>query len=380
MADLKPKSPRKRRTRARHRKRQSQSKITKQLQPNIAAQPEPTVEPLTMRKPKPQLNPDYIREELEIKSSLERFKIDDRTDPLDDYAREVLFFVDSIPEVYYDAHENLEDVTEQTEPDPHEKSPSIQTVSNAQDSPTHLASSYVQPEEDQVIEPYTLQKITFDDENLLFIPSKHVSDIIPTLEEVSVHSGEGSGSVANLRIKPNLDAVNKSRMINRLLEQEQEEWFDTSGDLANLQNFITDKRVKGVCGKNFIPYFVEPMPLSQTAEQLPMERTLKILIGKLRFENHPSFDEIVRLRLKLEQYYKQYYTNRKLKVIPVLQQKLDDLRQTNEESSNADDVGFKIERRELRKLIYKEAKSERQHEQQIVKIWKELKVGNIGSV
>lgn len=377
MADSKTKSPRKRRTRARHRKRQSQSKIVKQLQPNItAAQPEPPKETPIVRKLKPQLNPDYIQEELEIKSSLERLKIDDRNDSLDDYTREVLFFVDSIPEVYYDAHENLEEVTEQAESVPHEKSPSIRTVSNAQDSPTHLASSYVQPEEDLVIEPYKLEKITFDDENLLFIPSKYVSeDIKETLEEVTVHSEKESESVFSIPLKPDLDEANKSRMINRLLEEEQEEWFDASGDLANLQNFIVDKRVKGVCGKKFIPYYVEPMPMSTTADQLPMERTVKILIGKLRFENHPSFDEVVRLRLKLEQCYKQYYTNRKLKVVPVLQQKLDDLRETGKESSNADDMGLKMQRRELRKLVYKEAKSERQLEQQIVKIWKELKVG-----
>lgn len=373
MADLKPKSPRKRRTRARHRKRQSQSKATKQLQPNIAAIPDPPAEPPPIvRKPKPQLNPDYIREEQEVKTSLERFRIDDQGHRLDGYEREVLFFVVSIPEVYYDAHEQLE---EDMQPDsvPHEKSPSIQTISNAQDSPTHLASSFVQAEEDKVIEQYKVGKITFDDENLLFIPSKTLSDTRAVLEEVTIHSDTGSASIVNIPVKPSLDKSNKSRMINRLIEEEQEEWFDASGDLVNLQNFITDKRVKGVCGKKFVPYFVEPMPMSETAEQLPMERTVKILIGKLRFENHPSFDEIVRMRLRMEQCYRQYYTNRKLKVIPVLQQKLDDLRQANQRTEQ-EDVGFKLQRRELRKLIYKEAKAERQLEKQIVEIWKDLKV------
>ncbi|XP_065088356.1 coiled-coil and C2 domain-containing protein 2A [Ochlerotatus camptorhynchus] len=372
MADLKPKSPRKRRTRARHRKRQSQSKATKQLQPNIAAPPDPPTEPPPIvRKPKPQLNPDYIQEEQEIKTSLERFRIDDQGNRLNDYEREVLFFVDSIPEVYYDAHEQLE---EDTQPDsvPHEKSPSIQTISNAQDSPAHLASSFVQPEEDKVIEQYKLGKITFDDENILFIPSKTLSATRAVLEEVTIHSDTESASKVSIPAKPSLDKANKSRMINRLIEEEQEQWFDASGDLANLQNFITDKRVKGVCGKKFVPYFVEPMPMSETAEQLPMERTVKILIGKLRFENHPSFDEIVRMRLKLEQCYRQYYTNRKLQVIPVLQHKLDDLRQANQQTEQ-EDVGFKMQRRELRKLIYKEAKAERQLEKQIVEIWKDLK-------
>ncbi|XP_062546525.1 coiled-coil and C2 domain-containing protein 2A [Armigeres subalbatus] len=372
MADLKPKSPRKHRTRGRHRKRQSQSKNIKHPQPNIASHPEPAEQPAIVRKPKPQLNPDYIREEQEIKSSLEKLRINDRTDPLDNYDREVLFFVDSLPEVYYDANEYLED-TGNSEGVPLEKSPSIQSDSNVQDSPTHLASSYIQPEEDQVIEPYKLVKITFDDESLLFIPSKQLSDFRAKLEEVSIHSDQESASAVSIPLKPNLDEANKCRMINRLIEEEHEEWFDASGDLVNLQNFITDKRMKGVCGKKFMPYFIEPMRMSETAEQLPMERTVKILIGKLRFENHPSFDEIIRLRLKLEQCYKQYYTNRKLKVIPVLQQKLDHLRQSGGDGSHAEDVSFQIQRRELRKLIYKEAKCERLLEQQIVEIWKDLK-------
>ncbi|XP_039444394.1 coiled-coil and C2 domain-containing protein 2A [Culex pipiens pallens] len=373
MSDPKPKSPRKRRSRGRHRRRQSfQPKAAKSVQPSparvvepddIAPEPDPLEVASTPHRAKLQLNPDYVQEELEIQNSLERFALDEKAGKLDEYDREVLFFVDAVPEVFYDALGN----------GAAERSPSIPSEANDPDSPGHLASSYIQTDGNQVIERYRLEKMVFEDGNLLYVPGKELPEGRGMLEEVTVNSDGGSAGAGSLvPVKPDLDGANKSRMINRLIEEEQEEWFDACGDLVNLQNFITDKRVKGVCGKKFTPFFVEPIPMSQTTEQLPMERTVKILIGKLRFENHPSFDEVVKLRLKLEQLYKQYYTNRKLKVVSVLQKKLADLRRVTVDEAEQS-FSYKIQRRELRKLAYKEAKAERQLEKQIVEIWKELK-------
>ncbi|XP_055638462.1 coiled-coil and C2 domain-containing protein 2A isoform X2 [Toxorhynchites rutilus septentrionalis] len=374
MSDPKPKSPRKRRSRGRHRKRQVvRAQTTKHVQPNIA----PVAEEIqlgTTRKLKLQLDPEYIREEQEVKSSLEKLRSDLGSDQLHSTDREVLFFVDSLPEMFYDAQDQLdgeaEGRTEHEQVLP-EKSPSIRSVSNTQDSPTHLASSYIQPDEDQVIQRCQLKKLVLNDD-LLFVPSKSLAEVRSFLEQVTVGSDDGSKSVEEALVKPILNSANKSRLINRLIEEEQEEWFDASGDLVNLQSFIVDKRMRSVCGKKFVPYFVEPLPMTQTAEQLPAERTVKVLIGKLRFENHPTFDEAMKLRLKLKQIYKLYYTNRKLKVVSGLQKKLDDLRcMTNE--SDEYGLSFKMQRRELRKLVYKEAKSERQMEKQILDLWKELK-------
>ncbi|XP_055593663.1 coiled-coil and C2 domain-containing protein 2A [Uranotaenia lowii] len=379
MGDYKTRSPRKRRTRGRHSKKHA-AKVKNQpipLEPNIA--PIVEQEPDPPRKIKPKLNPEYLQEEKDIKQSIERFKDkeDSEAGKLEDYEREVLFFIDAVPEIYYDALEEPDGFSDRAEQDavPLQKSPSIRSNSDAHDdSPTHMASSYIHPEEDNVIERFIPQKMHFSDNTVLFIPSKTLSDARGFLEEVTINSDQGSEfPEENRRVKPSLDAANKCRMVNRLIEAEQEEWFDASGDLSNLQNFITDKRVKGICGKKFFPYFVEPIPMSHVAEQLPVERTLKILIGKLRFENHPSFDGIVRLRIKLEQTYRQYYTNRKMKLVDIIQRKLEDFRLNNGEEMS---FALKMQRRELRRSLYKEAKNERQLEKQIVEIWKELKDKN----
>ncbi|XP_058450036.1 coiled-coil and C2 domain-containing protein 2A [Malaya genurostris] len=375
MSDSKPKSPRKRRSRGRHRKRHSiPAKTTKQPQSDAVSAVTQAPEPAIVRKPKPKLNPDFIQEEQDIQKSLEQLQNDSNGSIQNEYDQEVLFFLDAIPEIYHDTLEHpFQDPTgAENEPVTHEKSPSIESASNEHESPTHLASSYIQTDEDRVFERYRLQKLTFDD-TLLFVPAKTLSDVRGILEQVTICSeGDDSADPVPTPVKPILNEANKSRLLNRLIEEEQEEWFDASGDLVQLQSFVTDKRVKGICSKKFHPFYVPPIPLWQTAEQLPVERTVKILIGKLQFENHPSLGESMRLRLKLEQVYKQYYKTRKLQVVKNLLKTLNDIRR-KAEVGGEESRSLKIQRRDLRKLLYKEAKVERQLEKKIVEIWKELK-------
>ncbi|XP_058815974.1 coiled-coil and C2 domain-containing protein 2A-like [Topomyia yanbarensis] len=376
MSDRKLKSPRKRRSRGRQRKRHSiPSKAARLAQPVAIPTAAQEPEPATVGKPKPKLNPDFIREEQEIKDSLERLKIDADATKVDDYDREILFFIDSIQEVFYDAQERFFHGALGTEHESvtHEKSPSIQSASNEHESPAHLASSYIQTDEDPVLERYRLKKLTFDDDTLLFVPAKTISNVRGILEQVTTSSdGNGSENPIPAPPKPVLDKANEARLINRFIEEEQEEWFDASGDLVQLQTFVTEKRVKGICGKKFNPYYVEPIPMWLAREQLPVERTVKVLIGKLQFEDHPSFGEIVKMRLKLEQAYKQYYKIRKLQMASTLQGELDKIR-CKADNGGERGLSFLIQRRDLRKLFYKEAKAERQLEKQIVEIWKELK-------
>ncbi|XP_053696405.1 coiled-coil and C2 domain-containing protein 2A [Sabethes cyaneus] len=376
MSDSKPKSPRKRRSRGRQRKRHpAQFKADKRAPPQstsstVTKEPE---QPAIVRKPKPQLNPDYIREELEIKTSLQKLTTD-ASSLNDDRDREVKFFTDFLPEAFYDAQDHLSETMQEpdTDPVPLEKSPSIQSTPNAHDSPTHLASSYIQTDEDDVIKRYTVQKLNLEDSKLLYIPEKILSDIRGNLEKITINSNDDHSQSEPLN-KPHLNETNKTRLINRLIEEEQEEWFDACGDLVNLQDFVTGKRVKGVCSKKFLPYYVEPIPFGKPSEQLPVERTIKVLIGKLRFENHPSFDEVVKLRLRLEQIYKQYYTSKIMKVMPKLQKKLDEIRRAMAATGGEVSLSSKLQRRELRKQIYQEAKVKRQLEKEIVDVWKKLK-------
>ncbi|XP_055540929.1 coiled-coil and C2 domain-containing protein 2A [Wyeomyia smithii] len=372
MSDPKLKSPRKRRSRGRQGRRQSvQPKTDKRVlaQSNsvLTAEPEPTIP----RKPKPQLNPDYIREEQEIKTSLQRLTTSETT-TVNDYDREVSFFVAAVPEKFYDALDHCDSENMQEPEVPHEKSPSIQSAGNAHDSPTHLASSYIQTEEDDVIERYQMLKLTSDDSKLLYIPAKTLPLARANLEKITIDSNDDilQGKTAS---KPNLDEANKSRLINRLIEEEQEEWFDACGDLIDLQNFVVGKRVKSVCSKKFVPYYVDLLPIGKSTEQLPAERTIKVLIDKLRFESHPSFDEVVKMRLRLEQLYKQYYTNKLLRVVPKLRKKLDAMRLAMADDGGESSLSLMLQRRELRKQIYQEAKVKLQLEKEIVEIWTKLK-------
>ena len=112
-----------------------------------------------------------------------------------------------------------------------------------------------------------------------------------------------------------------------------------------------------------------------------MERTVKILIGRVRFDAHPSLEEVVRLRLRIVELYKQYYRIRKLNRKEALQAKLDELRdgsgdageELQEPEEPIDSYEKKMTRREYRNLLYQEIRTERHLAKQILELWEELK-------
>ncbi|XP_035773718.1 coiled-coil and C2 domain-containing protein 2A-like [Anopheles albimanus] len=420
----KPKSPRKRRTRHRYRKH-AKAKSTARDQPaangerpaveegspspsasparqqsSLAGLPE---EPPQRRVLQSKLDSSFVQEEREVRASLEsRRTLDHGTaeqtqdgnqqPPLHPVDREILFFTDSLPEdVFYDAEEgppNVAAIERKTKNSVH--SPRSSKSSNEPDSPTHLTSSYFQPEDATVVVvPWKTQKLDRPDDSLLYYqPDRNFTVPRAMLKEVRVDSSasivddyqqEDEPEVASkknaIRV-PNVSAANMNRFMNRLVEEEHDEWFDASGELIGFQRYMASERVRGFCSKTFDPFFVEPIPLAKTLEQLPMERTVKILIGKLRFDEHPSFEPVVRMRLKLEQLYRQYYRTRRLNRVATLEVKLRELRANNGEDDGKerlDEYGFKMARRELRKLIYQEVRTERTLATQILELWEELK-------
>ncbi|XP_050101175.1 coiled-coil and C2 domain-containing protein 2A [Anopheles aquasalis] len=416
----KPKSPRKRRTRHRYRKHAKGKSTThgrteeSEGQPSEGPQspsasparqqslPELPEEPPQRRVLRSKLDPAFVQEEREVRASLDSRRTlghdtpgqtqdGNQQPPLHPVDREILFFTDSLPEeVFYDAEEgppNVSAIERKMKNPVH--SPRSSKSSNEPDSPTHLTSSYFQPDDATVVVvPWKTQKLDRPDDSLLFYqPDRNFTVPRAMLKEVRVDSNvsiidedsqqeDQKPEVAPTVRVPNVSVANKNRFMNRLVEEEHDEWFDASGELIGFRRYMASERVRGFCSKTFDPFFVEPIPLAKTLEQLPMERTVKILIGKLRFDAHPSFEPVVRMRLKLEQLYRQYYRTRRLNRVEPLEGKLRELRANGEDNGGEegfDEFGFRMARRELRKLIYQEVRTERTLATQILELWDELK-------
>ncbi|XP_058124121.1 coiled-coil and C2 domain-containing protein 2A [Anopheles ziemanni] len=392
---LKPKSPRKRRNRHRYRRRQAGRATSVSGESGVPTIAESTTPPAIeasssvqtvreRRRPKPKLDPNFLQEETQVKTSIELLNdttadVSSGKQQLHRLDKEILFFSDALPEEeFFDAEENPVGDIPTTMAILSKTVSQRSSSSNETDTPTHLASSYLRASEDtSVIVRWNMQKYKTIDQDLVYYqPSSTFSASRTVLEEVCVIDGDAKENeqtkAATLRTPEGVSIANKNRLMNRLIEEEQEEWFDACGELIGFQQYIkSDKRMRGFCSKTFVPFFVEPMPLTKTVEQLPMERTVKILIGVLRFDAHPSFDEAFRLRLQLEHLYKQYYRTRKLNRKEVLQTKLDELRSKGH-TVEVDDFQTKMARRELRKLVYQEVRAERLLAKQIMELWDEL--------
>uniref|UniRef100_A0AAG5DD09 C2 domain-containing protein n=1 Tax=Anopheles atroparvus TaxID=41427 RepID=A0AAG5DD09_ANOAO len=402
MADsFKPKSPRKRRHRHRYRRRPSgrgTSGPSESSVPTIAETATPTATDVSSlstvrerRRPKPKLDPSFLLEETEVKTSLARLN-ETPTDggnekpQLHELDKEILFFSDALPEeVFYDAEETPVAIPPSPIIVPPKSASQRSSSSNETDTSTHLASSYLRAgDETSVIVPWKTQKYRCTNQNQVYYqPGSTFSASRTVLEEVCVIDTNeetrknDQTKLSTPRAPKGVSIANKNRLMNRLLEEEQEAWFDACGELVDFKQYMSgDERVRGFCSKTFVPFYVEPMPLAKAVEQLPMERTVKVLIGVLRFDAHPSFEEVVRLRLRLEQLYKQYYRIRKLNRTEALQSKLTELRAKEEGEEQAEEVDpyqLKMARRELRKLVYQEVRTERHLAQQIIELWDEMK-------
>ncbi|XP_052897971.1 coiled-coil and C2 domain-containing protein 2A [Anopheles moucheti] len=393
------KSPKKRRPRHRYRRRSSGKPTTSKTLPKVQS---PTPVEISygpereQKVRKSKLDPTFVQEEREVIASLERLNIatgasgESSKSPLHEIDRAILFFTDALPdEVFFDAEDTeLGGVlpTEAIAEDANKKTPSNRSSSsNEADTPTHLASSYFHTEEGTaVVIPWKTQRYMFCDEDLLYYqPACTLPESRAALDEICVidpkdsteAEEDGKGPLLPLVDKPSVSLANKNRLMNRLLEEEQEEWFDASGELVDFRCYLESKtRVRGFCSKTFVPFFVEPIPLAKTLDRLPMERTVKILIGRVRYDAHPSFEDVVRLRLRLEELYKQYYRVRKLNRKEALQTKLNELRsEMQEQDEPIDSFGTKMARREYRNLVYQEIRTERLLAKQILELWEEIK-------
>ncbi|XP_049285428.1 coiled-coil and C2 domain-containing protein 2A [Anopheles funestus] len=404
------KSPKKRRPRHRYRRRSSGKEISVRGKPTtsktlakVPSSPpvQSSYEVERERKVrKSKLDPTFVQEEREVIASLERLNMASEVNGvnskplLHEIDRAILFFTDTLPdEEFFDA-EDTESAgalpIESNAEEAYKKTPSARSSSsNEADTPTHLASSYFNTEEGTtVIIPWKTRRYSFCDEELLYYqPARTLPESRAVLEEICVIDSNDSAPVeqggkehpAPMGDKPCVSLANKNRLMNRLLEEEQEEWFDASGEMVDFRCFLESKtRVRGYCSKTFIPFFVEPIPLAKTLDRLPMERTVKILIGRVRFDAHPSFEEVVRLRLRLEELYKQYYRVRKLNRKEALQTKLNELRthgtgELHEQDEPIDSFQIKMARREYRNLVYQEIRTERLLAKQLLELWEEIK-------
>uniref|UniRef100_A0A182QB81 C2 domain-containing protein n=1 Tax=Anopheles farauti TaxID=69004 RepID=A0A182QB81_9DIPT len=332
---------------------------------------------------------------LDVELNSHQYEHENSKSQLHEIDKEILFFTDALPdEVFYDAEDDTELGAGTTAEAVNKKSPSPRSSSsNEADTPTHLASSYFQAEDGtDVVTKWKSQRYSFCDEQALFYqPARTFPEARAALEEVCVVDGngltdaDGTPNAPPAIEKPSVNLSNKNRLMNRLLEEEQEEWFDATGDLVDFRRYTqSERRVRGFCSKTFVPFFVEPIPLAKTLERLPMERTVRILIGRLRFDAHPSFEPVVRLRLKLEELYREYYRVRKLNRKEILQSKLNELRTKGSMERTElldlaepfDSFQIKMARRECRNLVYQEIRTERQLAKQILTLWEELKANH----
>lgn len=214
-----------------------------------------------------------------------------------------------------------------------EKDEDVSQKSEAQsersnDSPTHLASTYIGHENEPVVAKFELERIEYDDLQLLFHP--RAENIARTLNDeekaLRIHADEGIFVPDPPRVNK---LSNKLLLIDRLHESGNTEFFNENGDLKNFKTLHSDDVYRLVSDKKFTPIYVPPTPMRfEFASTLVNEKKfLKIYISQILFEQHHLFSNEHQVSKIVEKLYAEHTRRKKLDIVGTLRNKLSNLRE-----------------------------------------------------
>lgn len=310
---------------------------------------------------------DYLREESEIQRVL-KLRSDSSFESPSQIDKEIAFFTD----VFID--HNISGSNNETQ-ESDKSNTSLKSLSNIQESQTHLASSYLKTEDVAATMKFEIRKVKFN-EDLLYYPSIHGEPDFSGLLETNRRSREDEGFY--IPEKPKISEVNMNQMKHRLVEENSLHYFDSSGELIGIQMMLSDMQaIKSECDKKFNTTLIPPTPLhSSDSNYLVTERILNILIGNISFDQHNIFTEEDAIAKKLQNLMAQYHKRRVYDLLNNLSMKLDNLRQQKTnliDGETENDINLTLQIQSIRLQLWREEKYDRTLVKNILKTWLSLK-------
>lgn len=367
-------------------KEKSKSRNAKKKHATISTSKKPEVRKISEK---------YLKEELQIENSL---KLRNASKPIDDdYVKqkqdEVDFFCDPFSSVRLDIEKLSKDDSvsqkDENEIDPgddvSQKSEAHSGHSN--ESPTHLASTYIGHELDPVIEKFELTRISFDELELLFRPSGESDAIQSNDEERALRLQNDEGFF--IPEPPVISKTsNKLLLLDRLHESGSTEFIDRSGGLKNFHKLIDDGIYRLVCDKKFTPIFVAPIPMTfDSIDKIISEKKfLKIFISHLTFDQHHHFTQEHHAAKVVEKLFGEYNRRRNLDIAGTMRNKLSNLREVKSQSFplspdetnsakhvKTEEVSLNHQIKSVRQKLHVEEKYDHMVMKSLLEQWKNLK-------
>lgn len=338
----------------------------------------------------PRLHDDFLREEAEIETAMLLKNFSNESDLAKRKEYEIAFFTSCIePDDGRQQDADLETGSRDDMMDVLPTPSSVRTTTYRDDGP-QLAASYFNDDDKPLIEPMHKLSAYFD-ESLLFVPD--LALMLPKIKDIESADATYHRSYEEeglfIHAKPDILERNRAQMINRLLEENATHWLDSKNvDLVGLVSFPSDRMLfKSDGGRKIRPILFPVTSVESSSAAFAMQdKTLKIQIHDIVFEQHPSYNAEQSIARRVEFLYQQYVTRRQNDVVANLQVKLDVLRklvsstvQNNPDSTRSgstDDTthrNHKNELRDLRNRLHREEKTDRDIARNLMQEWKALK-------
>lgn len=334
----------------------------------------------------------YFNENVEVENTLKlRHELAE-----DDYAKqkqmEIDFFCNPFSTIKYEikghdgiAVEEEDNDTVEREDEVSQKSEAHSERSN--DSPTHLASTYIGLENEPVVKKFDLERIEYNDFELLFRPSSRVILESPNDGEKSLvlQKDEGMFTAEGPRI---YNESNKRLLIDRLLTSGNTEFFDQSGGLKNFEKLHDDDVYRLVSDKTFTPIYVPAMPMSFdfSSKLLNEKMFLKIYVSQISFDQHRLFSNEHHIAKLVEKLYAEYDRRKSNDVVGTIKSKLTSLRELKAQNfpSSPDDqksartirneeITLNLQIKNVRQKLHVEEKYDRMVLKSLLESWKNYK-------
>ena len=340
----------------------------------------------------------YLTEELQVENSLKLRNANKSNG--DDYEKqkqnEIDFFCDPFSAVRLDKPEKLsiEESNDENREGENENEEEISQKSEAHsarsnESPnTHLASTYIGQEYETVVEKFELERISYDELQLLFNPQANNNLKIINDEEKGNRSEIDDGfyvpEAPNFRKNRN-----KLLLIDRINESGGTELIDCTGNLKNSRKIFHDDVYRLVCDKKFTPIYVPPVPMTFVSNNkiIHEKKFLKIFLSKLAFDQHNLFTNEHQVAKVVEKLFTEYERRKKSDIVGTLRSKLSNLREvktqhfpgnTDEKAKTTrsiknEEISLNNQIKKVRQKLHIEEKYDHMVVKSLLENWKKLK-------
>lgn len=366
-----------------HKKRHRRKKKNEAQQLLLTIKP---VLPPQVLQSKAKLKQSYVLEELEVKQSLSaRLQNDEPSLDGIQQQQEISFFTDTIIVADCDrsASSSLADGEEpvagaRLHRDTSISSPGAKTT----DDGPQLTSSYIQLDDDAVIEKWIKAKVHFNQTYSPNFTTIIAEDESPSTEPVRNLDDEG----LFVWPKPLLSSKrNEILTINRCLASSPPVWTQCNQntiELVGLRNFTVSRElVKSVASKVFVSHHYAPIPVTKAlaTDALPTaaENILNIHIGDMCIASQSSERKEQNIAGQIDVLYQQYLDRMENRAYTEhLKRKLEVVRQLLAQTQSDETIKRKRiteDRRDTRRALYRELQADRELLERILENWKSLK-------